>query len=452
MIHENDHSMIYNDLRVKYGRWFGTVGILYLCLAAGSVAPAAADDLPNPNARADVASPYGSAGALPEGVGVIDRARPEYDAQGIQTGAFTFYPSLAADLSFDDNIRRTAAATISDLFWTVSPRLDMRSIWSQDSLRFYGQYDHLFYDSHDSESRANWIAGGAGLWSLTADTGLNANAYYLDTHESRASPDISLSALKPTEYALFHADAALTNQSGPLGLAAGVIYDRRLYDPTLLAGGSKIDNADRNSRVTDGYGRASYEFAPGGSAYLQASYNTRDFDLKLDRAGLEHTSSGYRLDSGLDMQLSPLVKGTVFVGYLQQNFKAPFHDVSGIDFGSQVDWFATQLITVHLATARNLYDTTIPGASSEDERTVRLSADYEFLRNLIIQPNLGYENDIFDGISRDDRIVTAGLNVKYLITQQFSLYANYAHSERDSNVGGNDFSDNLVSVGLRLQE
>jgi len=51
------------------------------------------------------------------------------------------------------------------------------------------------------------------------------------------------------------------------------------------------------------------------------------------------------------------------------------HSVSGLDFGSQIDWFVTELITVHLNTTRILSDTTISGASSEDERTVSRGVD-----------------------------------------------------------------------------
>ena len=436
---------------VRYGHAGWKAACTGLLLLAASIIPAAADDVPNPGARANVASPYQVSGALPEGVGVLDRARPGYDATGLAVGGFTLYPSTATNMAFDDNILRTPTAQESDLFWTLSPRLDLRSNWAEDALQLYGQYDDLIYDRHDSESRANWILGGTSLFNLLPGTVLDTNSSYFSTHEARTSPDISALALRPTAYAQFHADTALRNQSGPLGLTAGVSYDRLVYDPTLLVGGSLLDNADRNSRVIDGYAKASYEFGLGRSVYAQASYNVREFDLQFDNAGFDHSSEGYRLDTGLQMLISPLIKGTMFIGYLQQNFKPPFHDVSGVDFGSQIDWFTTELLTVHLTTARTLTDTTLVGASSEDERTVRLSADYELLRNVILQANAGYENDIFDGISRNDRVTTAGLDAKYFLTQRFSVYADYSHSQRDSTIPTVNFADNLISAGLRIQ-
>ena len=412
---------------------------------------ARADDLLNPQALVNVTGRYQSSGALPQGAGVLDRSRPEYDALGLPVGSFLLFPTFAAGLSYDDNIFRAPGGAVSDTFWTFSPRLDLRSQWGQDSLQLYSQADGYKYGDHDDESRVNWIVGGNSNVSVAPGTTIDAHAYYFGTHESRGSPDISTAALSPTAFSLFHTDVSLLNQPGPLGLSAGVAYDRRVYDPTKLTGGGSVDNSDRNSRIVEPYGKVSYEMEPGSSVFVRASYNTRDFDLQLDRNHFDHSSDGYRIAGGLQMFLSPVLRGTMFVGYLQQNFKAPFHSVSGVDFGSQLDWFATELITVHLSTARLLTDTTISGASAEDQRTIQLSADYELLRNLILQANFGYENDIFDGTSRTDHTASFGLGAKYLLDRKISLYAHYDHGGRDSTVGGSNYSDNLLSAGITLQ-
>jgi uncharacterized protein (PEP-CTERM system associated) len=136
---------------------------------------------------------------------------------------------------------------------------------------------------------------------------------------------------------------------------------------------------------------------------------------------------------------------------LQQNFKAPLHSVSGFDFGSQLDWYVTELMTVHLSTARILTDTTIAGASDEDQRTIQASVDYELLRNLILQADFGYENDIFDGIPRRDHIATFGFGGKYLLDRRIGLYMHYDHGGRDSTVNGTSYADNVVSAGITLQ-
>lgn len=422
-----------------------------VALASALATPAAADDRPNPEARVQAASDPGLTGALAEGMGVLDRARPDYDAQGVPIGSFLLYPTLAADLSSDDNIHRAAQGAIGDQFWTISPRLDLRSQWSQDIAQLYAQLDDYQYDSHDTESRTNWIVGGRGDVAVADGTAVNFAASYLGTHESRSSPDISSQALNPTAYALTHAEAAIVNQPGPLGLSAGVSFDRYDYDPTNLIGGGTLDNADRDADLVEMFGKVSYEFNPGSLVFVRASYDMRAYDLRFDNNGFDHSSNGYRLDAGAQMMFTPLVKGTAYLGYLQQNFNAPLSDVSGLDFGAQIDWYVTELVTLHFTAARLLTDTTIAGASSEDERSGRASFDYELLRDLILQGNAGYEDDIFDGATRQDHIVTAGFGVKYLLNRHVNLYADYTHAERDSNAAGNDFADNLVTAGIKFQ-
>ena len=102
---------------------FAQAGITaaFLTVAGTLANPASADDLINPEAKVHVSDKYQSPGALPQGAGVLDRARPEYDALGLPVGSFILYPTFATGLSYDDNIFRTSAASAGDSFW-ITPR------------------------------------------------------------------------------------------------------------------------------------------------------------------------------------------------------------------------------------------------------------------------------------------------------------------------------------------
>ncbi|HSM96181.1 MAG TPA: outer membrane beta-barrel protein [Rhizomicrobium sp.] len=426
-----------------------------LCGACFLAAPAQAQSSVSPYAMAQVpkqnpVSEQAESGALPEGMGVMDRTRPEYNAAGIPVGSFRLYPTLAAGFSADDNIFRATDAT-SDTFWTLSPRLDLRSGWLNDSLQLYAQLDHYAYNDNDKESHTNWIVGGAGKVGLAEGSYLSGDAYYYDTHESRISPDLSEAALSPTRYRRAHADATGLVTFNRLALSTTFDYDRYDFDDTKLFGGGFIDNGDRNRDVYQVTGKASYELAPNQAIFAQVTYDKRNFDRMLDRNGEDRTSDGYRVDAGAAMMVTPLVQATAYVGYLQQNYAAPLKDASGFDFNAQVDWFATQLLTLHLTASRTIEDTTIAGASSVDVRAVGASADYELLRNFILQPHVEYSDNKFDGISRDDKITSAGLEARYLMNEYLSAYAGYEYQHRASDAVGRKFSDNLFTIGVRGQ-
>lgn len=426
-----------------------------LALCALLAPPALAQTSVNPQAMAQVPArnpltAKQESGALLEGLGVMDRARPEYDAAGVPMGGLTLYPTLAVGVSGDDNIYRAPVPT-SDAIFTVSPRLDLRSNWDSDALQLYGQLDSLSYANHDSESRTNWMVGGAGRKDIEAGSFLSGEAYYFDTHEARTSPDLSLSALSPTHYRQAHSDGTIAGQFSLITLSAIVDYDRFDFDSTPLVGGGSVDNSDRNRNVYEVTGKAAYELAPDQAVFVQFTYDKRDFDRLLDRNGVDRSSDGYRVDMGASMMVTPLIQATGYAGLLQQNHVGPLRDTTTMDFNLKLDWFATELMTAHLTASRIIDDTTIPGASSVDVRQVGASLDYELLRPFILRPHVDYYDEKFDGIPRDDRITAAGLEARYLMNTNLALYADYSFQKRATNASGRDYDDNVVTLGIRGQ-
>jgi hypothetical protein len=428
---------------------------LAVVVAGFAATAASAQTTVNPWAMAQVpkANPVTAeqeSGTLLEGMGVMDRARPEYDAAGVPLGGLTLYPSLAADVTGDDNIFRGPNA-VSDAVWTISPRLDLRSNWENNALQLYGQLDHYAYQNNDTESRTNWMLGGAGRLDLAPGSFLSNETSYFDTHEARTSPDLSLLALSPTRYRRVHSDGELTGQFSLFTLSAAVNYDRFDFDSTQLIGGGLIDNHDRDRNAYQFTGKVAYELAPDQSLFAQVTYDRRDFDSLLDRNGFNRNSDGYRIDFGASLMLTPLIRGTAYAGLLEQNYAAPLRDVSTMDFNVKIDWFATELLTAHLVASRIIDDTTVANASSADVRRIGASVDYELLRQLILQPHIDYYDTKFNGITRDDRITSAGLEVRYSLTGNLAIYAGYDYQQRTTNAAGRDYTDNLVTLGLRGQ-
>jgi len=428
---------------------------LTLFLLASATTAVWAQTTVNPRAMAQIPLPNpesveAQSGNLLEGQGVLDRARPEYDAAGVPMGGMTLYPTLALDVAGDDNVFRGPVAS-SDAIWTISPRLDLRSNWDTNALQLFGQMDHLEYQRLNNETRTNWMLGGAGRLDFSPGSFLSNQTSYFDTHEARTSPDLSLLALSPTRYRRVHTDGDLTGQFSLFTLSAAVSYDRFDFDPTQLVGGGLIDNSDRDRNVFQLTGKVAYELAPQQSVFAQVTYDRRDFDRLLDRNGFNRNSDGYRFDFGTAIMLTPLIQATAYAGLLQQDYVAPLRDVTTMDFNVKLDWFATELVTAHLVASRIIDDTTVSGASAADVRRIGASVDYELLRNLILQPHFDYFDSKFNGITRDDRTTSGGIEAQYLMNNYMALYAGYTYQQRTTNAAGRDYTDNLVTLGIRGQ-
>jgi hypothetical protein len=407
----------------------------------GAAIPAAAQDATAPT----------YIGMTDQDIGVMDRSRPEYDAKGIPMGGFRLFPSLIASANYDDNLFKTPVATDGWFFEEVATAR-LQSQWGRHFLEFYGGVDNYNYSKFSRLDLTDWNIGSDGRLDISRAMRLNAAGSYGEYHEPLNSPNTVGFQASPNRYDKGHADLSLSYQPNRLGFGFGGSYDRYDWQNTPLIGPppGTLVNKDRNESEYQAYARVSYDFSPGYSMFVKGLWDDRQFDQFLDRSGLHRSNNGYRLDAGLDLQISHLVSGEIYVGYLDQKFAAPLTDVSGVDYGVNLNWYASPVFTVHLNGAHDISNTTLAGISASDDKSVNLSADYELRRNIILQGFVGYTNSKFVGSTRKDDLPSAGISMHYLMNRYASVDAGYTYSKRSSNVAGADYKDNLFRVGLTL--
>lgn len=392
-------------------------------------------------------------GMTEQDLGVMNRQRPEYDAKGIPMGGFRLFPTMGVSANYDDNVFRQPSAQ-SDWYFEETPEVRLVSQWGRHFLELYAGADNYNYSQFSHLNLTDWTAGLDGRYDISRAANLTASGYYGEYHESLDSPNTLGFQESPNRYNKAHGDVTGTYQPNRLGIGFGGSVDRYDWKSTPLIGGGTLFNSDRNESEYQAYAKVFYDFSPGYSGFLKGLYDDRHFDHFFDRSGLHRSSDGYRLDAGLDMQITHLLSGEVYVGYLNQRYAKdvpiPLPSISGLDYGANLTWYADQRLTVHLTGARTISDVTISGVSATEDANVKLSADYEFRYNIIVQPYVGYTNSKFVGTTRSDDDPYAGISVSYLMNRYMSLDAGYRFSQRSSNTPGINFSDNTVSLGLNL--
>jgi hypothetical protein len=103
-------------------------------------------------------------------------------------------------------------------------------------------------------------------------------------------------------------------------------------------------------------------------------------------------------------------------------------------------------MTVHLNAGRYISDVVLDGASASDDKLVKLSADYEVLRNVIAQAYFSYDLSNLRGIARTDNYPSAGAGVRYLMNEYLSTNLMYNFSDRTSNFPGANYTDDTISL------
>jgi hypothetical protein len=432
---------------MQHSRIAQTVLATTALMACATALPASAQSLVTPT----------YVGMTSQNDGVLERAKPEYDAKGIPAGGFRLFPSLDASLNFDDNVfRQKSGSETSDWYFEFTPEVKLKSEWGRHYLEVYAGLDGYLYTSQGDENLVDWTIGSRGRYDISHASELAGNAYYAERHEMWWSPNYTGFQKSPNRYYQGHVDLNWVYQPDKLGFEVGGSLDRFDWLNTpAIGGGPDINNHYRDQTEYQAYTKVFYDFSPGYSAFVRGVYDSRSFD-HLDPytnapIGVDRSSTGYHVQGGLDLQVSHLIHGEVYVGWLTQSFNAPLKNVSGLDFGVKFDWYVSPVVTLHLSGTRQIQDVVLLNVSAADNRNIMASAEYELRPNIILTAMAFYTESRYVGTNYSDDYPGVTLGAKYLINRYLSADLSYSYTSRSTNrLTDPSFTDNIVSAGLTL--
>lgn len=377
---------------------------------------------------------------------VMSRKRPDYDPVGVRLGGFFLYPDLSVQESYNSNVFATNSNEKSDFITSVEPTLDLRSNWNNHALNVHADSRVVRYWDYDDENFTDYTLSTDGRLDVLRDFRLFAGAGYQVRHEPRSSPD-NQGGTEPTEYSVLGGNVAAEKDFNRLSLRWDGKAEQYRYDNVRNASGATLDQSGRDRDQYETGLKAGYEVGPLRQLYVMGTYNTREYD-KLT-SGFNRDSDGYLAAVGAQYDLTGIVFLDAYVGYRKQDYDdRRLNEIDGWASGVKVTWNVTRLTTITGTVDRDIEETTLANSAGYFQTRAELRADHELLRNLILTGSVGYQNDSFEGITRDDDYYLAGLGAKYLINRNFSLSGGYSFRTRESNVPGSDFDENVVMLRL----
>ncbi|NEX94938.1 outer membrane beta-barrel protein [Caulobacter sp. 17J65-9] len=383
-------------------------------------------------------------------VSVRERPHDEYEAQGVQWGAFAAFPKVTVDAEYNDNVFATATGEEQDVVWRVRPELLVQSGWSRHRLQAYARASVNRYAEFDGENTEDWGTGFSGRLDVVGSSYLYGGADYASATEPRTSSGTPGAAAEPVRYALTSAQLGGVHEINRLRLSAVAGVRNYDYDDVAQIGGGSIDQDDRDRSVATLGAKMEYAVSPATALFFTAAANKRDYDL----ASAGRDSDGYEVAVGADFDVSDLARGQVAVGYLSQQYdNVTFKDVDGLAVRGQVEWFPTQLATVTLKAERSVEDSGIPGSAGYLSSTASAQVDWEVRRNVILTANAGWGRDEYEGVDRDDDRFNAGVSAAWLVSRNVGLNVGYQYYDQSSSGADNgpDFKTNRVMTSLIFQ-
>jgi hypothetical protein len=124
-------------------------------------------------------------------------------------------------------------------------------------------------------------------------------------------------------------------------------------------------------------------------------------------------------------------------------------DISAPIWEGRLEWMVTPLVTMTLATRREVRATSYGAASGALVTTHALKVDYEMWRNLILTGQSALKYASYVGESREDTIWSTSIGAEYIHTKNWVLAVSYEHQELTSTAA--DYDRRLDKVGFSVR-
>jgi hypothetical protein len=373
---------------------------------------------------------------------VFERGRPEFAPVGLGLGSFRARPYLEVSESYDDNILATPDDAEGDFVTVVEAGMSVRSNWSNHALgaAVYGRANRFLDNSDESTDEGGALL--SGRLDVTRNDRLAGSTAYRRETESRTDPEEGDGA-EPSQLDRYIARLSYTGQFSRLLFVANSLAQRHDYVT------DDDQFRDRNEyRLAP---RLYYEWSPAFKPFVEAAYARVDYDALEPRRGLDRdsdTASGF---VGAEFDLTGALTSEAFFGYFRTGFDdSRLDEVDGLGGGGSLTWLVTGLTSVLAEASRGVEQTTRANASNKIRTLGKLRVEHELLRNVLLDSEIRYVQDEFEGIDRFDDTWSLELGADYLLNRYARLSLGYIHVRRQSDDPTAEFSKNVVFVSSRL--
>jgi hypothetical protein len=402
-----------------------------------------------PSPHPDLASPDLRPEIAPEDLPVRQREQPGYEPVGVRAGSWMFNPLITGGALFDSNVFAAPSGAQSDIAAMIQSTMRAHTLWGQHGLDLQAGVQNFAYLNHPGLNQTNASLKGTGWLDLRHDAQILTAFQISHLNEGVGTLSSPTGAVKPTPYDLFSGDVTYRQEFNRLTAAFGSRIDSYSYGTTEAQNGSVISQDNRDGQIYRLHGRVDYTLSPKFALFTAAEGNHRDLrgtpTNPLD-------SSGYRLLTGTNIELTHLITGEFAAGYSSQRFAdVTVGTIAGPAYRALVAWHPTRLMDITFKAERLVTessDTTSTGVRAD---AAQLGIDYELRRNVIVSVVGAYELEKFFNQVRTDRVTTLGTQIKYVLSRYGYISLEHRFVRRDSDNPTLSFDKNQVLINVTAQ-
>ncbi len=376
-----------------------------------------------------------------------------YAPLGLKVGTFTLLPAFTQSLGYDTNPDQvTARAARGSVASRSEAELAFRSDWAAHELAGELRGSYLEYPQNEAASRPN----AAGVVRLrvdaTRDLRLDAEGRFLVDSQRIGSADLQATTATSRPLILSYGTSLGATQSfNRLSVSLRGSVDRFTFEDAQLAGGTVLNQSDRNQNQYGLRLRTAYEISPAVSPFVDVLADTRVYDLARDASGLRRDSDGVGVMVGAAFALARTVTGEVSAGLQHRTYRDPsLRDINAPLLNAALVWSMSPLTTVRLGAITSVTETSIAGSSGAVTETATLELQHDLLRNLSITVGGAYLRNVYQGVPISETGFSATARLDYRFTRWLTLRGSYIYQQLDSTVASASFHGNTFLLGLRV--
>lgn len=390
-------------------------------------------------------------GSDPNGDQDDKRVADSFQAKGIEAGKFLFLPSLETEVSWTDNVFATDSDVRSDRFYRIVPGFKLRSRFLRHELNFNGELEKVLFEKYTEDDRLNVNVGADGRLDIRKGWEVTSNISFNDRAEDRGSPDAALS-LKPVDTTQVSAQLGSRLQEGRMIYQGSFSFNSYDIGNGRRAGGQVVNNSGRDRNEYEVTARVAYETIPNYFAVVEGSYNSRDYDNVIPGATFSRSSDGYRLESGVGIDITDVIRGDFLVGYFDQQYDAAnFGDPNGFSFRARFNWTPSRMTVIVPSLERSVQETIRSGVSAMVRTGAGLTVRHEFARNFVGTFSGNVAREDYDNSNQDPWFYEARVRGLYAFTPEVHAGAEVRYRQRDANGGPGQYEQWTMMWRLRLQ-
>lgn len=352
------------------------------------------------------------------------------------------YAGVGVAYSHRSNVRRNAVdgdEGEGDSAYVITPDAGYKRFIGRHNAEVRVTSQITRYEDFSEENTESYTINGLTNLDITRILDLDLFASFTDAAEPRGASGSRIGGdPEPDQVEITRYGGAVTVGRRASRIQVRVGADRSQW---------RHQNNQQEARDRDDdrvHGRVYYNVSPRTSLFAGAGVT----DIEYIRPGLGADSQELAYEAGGRWDVSAKTTGRFSVGRTEKDFDNPaLEDVDTTTLVGRLSWAARPRTTFSIYGSRQFEETPDLNDGFYVSELTGVSADQSFGARWKAFAYYNKTNDEFDS-GREDDIRDYGLGLGYSLRRWLSVGAQYSVIERDSNIPGNDYDDQIISLYL----